>query len=99
MTWQTIDTAPKDGTPILIFDPTAGEHFGPRMHHMPEGALKSGECSYALTDPRLQWFDDRRWAIGYWSPSGRWGNRNSHYVNPTHWMHLPPPPLDGGGAG
>jgi len=85
--WHDIATAPKDGTPILIF-----EGHRHRECHMPIDALREGEISYSCDDPRLQWFDDRRWSIGYWRPWGGWGNRNSAAVTPTHWMPLPAPP-------
>lgn len=87
--WQPIATAPKDGTPILIFQPDRS-----RCHHMPDGALGPNECLYRTDDPRLQWYDDNRWAIGYWRPWGGWGNRNSATVTPTHWMRLPLPPTE-----
>lgn len=87
--WQPIETAPKDGTPILIFQPS-----GQRNSYMPIDALKEGEFTYRWDDPRLLWFDDARWAIGYWRPypNGGWGNRNSATVTPSHWMPLPTPP-------
>jgi hypothetical protein len=92
--WQPIETAPKDGTPILLWDPS----MGGREHHMPYDALPNGG-SYTTDDPRLKWYDDRRYAIGYWRPwaiEGKtkhpWGNRNSSWPEPTHWMPLPPPP-------
>ena len=91
--WQPIETAPRDGSAILIYQPGSGARSrGHRECHMPEGALLEGECSYQYDDPRLQWYDDRRYAIGYWRPWGGWGNRNSAKVEPTHWQPLPEPP-------
>lgn len=69
MDWQPIETAPKDGTRVLLIG-----HRG------------------AEAD------------IGNWSMHGRydrstkrygicWGCAGIAYVNPTHWMPLPPPPV------
>lgn len=94
--WRPIETAPRDGTAILIFQPDGGcrSSGDARQHHMPEGALQPGEWSYRRDDPRLQFYDDGRWAIGYWRPWGGWGNRNCSTVEPTHWAPLPPSPRD-----
>lgn len=76
--WQPIETAPRDGTPILIWQP--GPHpFGDRSRETAQDGL-------------IVEYDDQRWAIGYWRPRGGWGNRNSAKVEPTHWMPLPAPP-------
>lgn len=89
--WQPIETAPKDGTAIVIYEPSG--HYGRIQNtYMPESALKEGECTYFETDPRLLRFDDTRYAIGCWTPYGKWSNRNCADVNPTHWMPLPEPP-------
>lgn len=83
--WRDISTAPKDGTPILIWEP--GPHsFGNREKY--RRMVPVGE---APAPP--QEYDDKRWAVGYWRPWGGWGNRNSADVKPTHWMPLPEPPV------
>lgn len=83
--WQPIETAPKDGTPILIYQPDyedGGELAWQRhtQHNNYDGEDEATDTTS---------FDDQRYAIGYWRPWGGWGNRNSSHVNPTHWMPLP----------
>ena len=86
--WQPIETAPKDGRAILIFEPNG--HYGSlRTSHMPRDFAGG---VYYRDDPRLLHFDDLRYAVGYWRLYGGWGNRNCNDVNPTHWMPLPEPP-------
>lgn len=81
--WQPIETAPKDGRPILVFDPSRD-----RSYYIPQDMYGIIDMS----DPRIQWYDDGRWAIGYWRPRGGWGNRNQVVATPTHWMPLPAEP-------
>ena len=90
--WRDIESAPKDGTPFLMWCPK-----GARNHYMPSEGFEGGV--YYLDDPRLKWFDDDRYAIGYWRPwavEGKtqhpWGDRNRSEPHPTHWMPLPEPP-------
>jgi hypothetical protein len=74
--WQPIASAPKDGTPILIFDPTkpSVSNSGGKAHDDPRFAI-----GYYRT-----WYPDgAEWV---------WGNRNDSYCSPTHWMRLPAPP-------
>ena len=57
--WQPIETAPKDGTDILIWD----NDFG---------------CMV------VNWSYRRWWASH--------DSEDNYWPEPTHWMHLPPPP-------
>lgn len=58
MNWQSISTAPKDGTLIIV---------------------REKRCS-ALA---VMWVDGWKYESGLVS-----------YLEPTHWMPLPPPPKD-----
>jgi hypothetical protein len=86
--WQPIETAPRDGTAILIFEPNG--HYGSMTSSEMPRDFEGG--FYRSDDPRLIHYDDYRFAIGYWTPRYRWGNRNCADVNPTHWQPLPAPP-------
>ena len=87
--WHPIETAPKDGRAILIFEPNG--HYGLLSPHVTPPGFPDG--AYKLDDPRLLRYDDYRFAVGYWRPKyGGWGNRNCAEVRPTHWMPLPDPP-------
>ena len=81
--WQPIETAPKDGTPVIIWQ-ADGHHFEHR---------KSWRTTPSAP---IKYFDDQRYAIGYWRPWGGWGNRNAADVRPTHWRPLPNPPQGDG---
>lgn len=74
--WQPIETAPRDGTPILVFDPTRPDHreLDGKIYDNPRYAISYYRTWYP---PNSQWM---------------WGNRNSSECSPTHWMPLPPIP-------
>ena len=93
--WQPIETAPKDGRAILIYEPSG--HYG-RLSNEDWDFNEHG-----IGTQIARRFDDYRFAIGYWRINrrpdsneeyGGWGNRNCADVNPTHWMPLPDPPGD-----
>jgi hypothetical protein len=62
--WQPIETAPKDGTPVLGF--------------LPQAYQGKGGYEVVLFDP-----SDGKWWIGC-----------AFWVQPSHWMPLPTPPID-----
>ena len=76
VTWQPIDTAPKDGTPVVILD--RSPHYG----NEPKG---TGYLVARFRKPRLgDWnYPDGRWEAMY-------GPCSAH--SPSHWMPLPEPP-------
>jgi hypothetical protein len=88
--WQPIDTAPKDGTPILAFGRGTDKCMWPADEKMPET-----QCVIWWS-----WHDTTRdedaggglfrkvpeRALEMWKPMG------PHWFYPTHWMPLPEPP-------
>lgn len=75
--WQPIETAPRDGSPILAYNPLIGVYstaFTTRWTGEPDEVGYEGfPCGF--------------WNMGPGSyPFGRWDCR------PTHWMPLPEPP-------
>lgn len=79
MTWQPIETAPKDGTPFLTFSKDAAD--APRV-----GPL-GGHSTPVLV---MCWtaYDGRPYPV---DEVGDW--HDFHNYEPTHWMPLPEPPL------
>jgi hypothetical protein len=79
--WQPIETAPKDGTRIVVWGPLAVMRDGQR--------LATDPCAHVMLFKRI-----RDSAAGdWWSPSlptmpDFW--QLAHF--PTHWMPLPAPP-------
>lgn len=85
MEWKPIETAPKDGTIVLL----CGGEPDPLHHDSDE------DHPERYTRP----------VTGWWGPEVEWVEENTiwrfcsfdsgiygEYVNPTHWMPLPPPP-------
>jgi hypothetical protein len=76
--WMPIETAPKDGTRIMLADATD---------------VETGQWVEAIAFPNTRtefpagWEDDRYDAAHVFEP-GFLGKQ------PTHWMPLPPPPVD-----
>lgn len=80
MSWQPIETAPKDGSHILIIDATAKTPEADKVHWgrvMGKDYWRCGDSSDWEEDPRAA-----REILGA-------------YETPTHWMPLPAPPGEG----
>jgi hypothetical protein len=75
--WQPIDTAPKDGTYVLVCGGVTADEDEPRGHAV-------AQWSNWLNGRRLK---NGRWMFA-WYDGGYYGN----YENPTHWQPLPEPP-------
>lgn len=73
--WQPIETAPKDGTPILVYEP-------PRPGRPPSGDDFSLVKWFAYRDTG-------EWALAECGTHAEDGYPMNG--NPTHWMRLTPP--------
>lgn len=74
--WQLIESAPKDGTYILLWGLWAGEINGPSKE---PGFLGEGRST-----------KNSDWVGFNWALTG--GDAYMTWGNPTHWMPLPEPP-------
>lgn len=79
MDWQPIETAPKDGTHVLLWCPWP---WKPMAGRVSVGSFR--EDDYAQEDGPT-WLDDSHddFSTGYASTP----------LRATHWMQLPPPPI------
>ena len=76
--WRTMETAPTDGSPVLVFGFWAGEING--VEDTEPQIMIAGFCG-DQTDYR-----------GFnWSVAG--GDAYASWVKPTHWMPLPEKPV------
>ncbi len=81
--WQTIDSAPKDGTPVLLLcSKFAGEIAGVHnaldyLRAVEVGSFRDGKSDY----PGNNW-----WCLG--------GDYYACWGWPTHWQPLPSPPVE-----
>jgi hypothetical protein len=84
--WQPIETAPKDGTAVLVWDAYEGAltvgwvvakylaNYGFSVGRMTTDLYNSGRMGWARATPDLAGF-------------------HLKLINPTHWMPLPDSPL------
>lgn len=82
--WQTINTAPRDGSWLLLGGGKTDEYdykdeVGEESLRRPVVGRWGCEGYNLDTDT-----DDTFWETSYWDGDWRTG-----YVNPTHWMPLP----------
>lgn len=77
--WQPIETAPKDGTVVLLFGLWAGEVGGIAQ----EPQIDIGRWSGGRSD----YGSDGWWGLITGDAYGCW-------MRPTHWMPLPQPPKE-----
>ncbi len=86
MDWNPIESAPKDGSPILLYceDPVERHHQVEELADnlaigfWLEGAWRSVDCedNGSMGSSATGWMEDWRWVK----------------VNPTHWMPIPEAP-------
>ena len=81
MEWQPIDTAPKDGTKILGFQPI--RKLSNELSGLTANLRFVGEVGWEELD---LYSDLRGW------PSGWYTSEDHLMCNLTHWMPLPEPP-------
>ena len=77
--WKPIETAPKDGTWILITGGTTKD--------------ESEDRSIAVAQ-YTDYLNGRKCDRWHWQFAWYDGGYYGWYENPTHWMHLPEPPHD-----
>lgn len=73
--WRTMDTAPKDGTPVLMTGGVMKDYRGYDEDRVPVVARFSEDAAYG----------EEGWIVGWYD--GRFGT--VVYENPTHWMFVP----------
>lgn len=79
--WQPIETAPKDGTWIMVAGTVwAGEVGGVARNANPEVSIAN------YTSGKSDYPGD------WWNEAG--GDYYATWCQPTHWMPLPPPPTE-----
>lgn len=81
MKWQPIDTAPKDGTWVLL---TGGKVFESDYERMESSTENPAVVAFWCTDDLGFEF----WCYAFWDSAWR-----SAYKNPTHWMYIHNPKM------
>ena len=91
--WQPIETAPRDGTELLLYAPACVYEGAPV-----EARITYGNWLAPSDTPQIKYQDG-------FAPDLEWDEFDAHWVSwdggftpehsPTHWMPLPPGPADG----
>lgn len=95
--WQSIETAPKDGTEILLHAP-ACDYKGTNV----KARTTYGHWRAPSDTPRIKYQDgfapEPEWEDfePFWAS---WDGGFTEECPPTHWMPLPPPPTTSAGSG
>lgn len=79
MNWQPIETAPMDGTWVLLCGGTTTEE---------DIELYEDIKAQDTKRPVVAFWHQDEWCFAFWD--GSWYER---YKRPTHWMPLPKPPV------
>ncbi len=83
--WQPIESAPRDGTDILLVKADAV---------VPRITVGCWDASF-----HTEWDEEAEDTVyrGAWTDYGveSWGYEEYQELHPTHWMPLPAPPADG----
>jgi len=79
--WQPIDTAPKDGTWVILCGGTADD----------ESAATAADLKRPVVAQWSTWRNGQTWQ-GRWQFCWFEGGYDGKYSDPTHWQPLPAPP-------